>query len=118
MKTLIKLEEAAKLIASWCLTLQLGFHWWSFLLWLIAPDISILAYAVNTRVGAAAYNLFHHQGLAILVGLAGLFLQNTGLQFAGLILFGHSSLDRIMGYGLKYGDDFKHTHLGWIGPAK
>ncbi|WP_206365138.1 DUF4260 family protein [Sphingobacterium corticibacterium] len=23
-------------------------------------------------------------------------------------------MDRIFGYGLKYLDDFKHTHLGWI----
>jgi hypothetical protein len=30
-------------------------------------------------------------------------------------LLGHSSFDRVLGYGLKYDDDFKHTHLGWIG---
>lgn len=24
-------------------------------------------------------------------------------------------MDRIFGYGLKYSDDFKHTHLGMIG---
>jgi len=31
------------------------------------------------------------------------------------VLYGHSSFDRLCGYGLKYVDDFKHTHLGWIG---
>ncbi len=112
---MIQLEELAKLAASYLLTFELGFHWWSFWVWLLAPDISILAYAVNTRVGAVVYNLFHHQGLALGVALAGLLTQNTALQFAGLVLFGHSSLDRILGYGLKFGDDFKHTHLGWIG---
>ncbi len=24
-------------------------------------------------------------------------------------------MDRIFGYGLKFGDNFHHTHLGWIG---
>ena len=30
-------------------------------------------------------------------------------------LFGHSSFDRIMGYGLKHEDAFQNTHLGKIG---
>ena len=37
------------------------------------------------------------------------------LMFAGTILLGHSSLDRVFGYGLKYPDSFKATHLGMIG---
>ena len=37
------------------------------------------------------------------------------LMFAGTILFGHSSFDRVMGYGLKHEDAFQNTHLGWIG---
>lgn len=118
MNTLIKLEEVAKFLGAYTLALQSGFPWWSFLAWLLAPDISILAYAVNTRVGAIAYNLFHHQGLAVAMALAGLYLNDGNLQFAGLIVFGHSALDRALGYGLKYSDDFKHTHLGWIGKGK
>ena len=27
-------------------------------------------------------------------------------------------MDRIFGYGLKFGDNFHHTHLGWIGKGK
>ena len=30
-------------------------------------------------------------------------------------LFGHSSFDRVMGYGLKHEDSFQNTHLGGIG---
>jgi len=30
-------------------------------------------------------------------------------------LFGHSSFDRVMGYGLKHEDAFQNTHLGRIG---
>jgi hypothetical protein len=44
-------------------------------------------------------------------------------MLAGTILLGHSSLDRVLGYGLKYPDSFQNTHLGVIGrkrtiPAK
>ena len=27
----------------------------------------------------------------------------------------HASFDRVFGYGLKYEDAFRHTHLGMIG---
>jgi hypothetical protein len=37
------------------------------------------------------------------------------LQLIGVILLGHSSLDRALGYGLKYEDSFQNTHLGRIG---
>ena len=30
-------------------------------------------------------------------------------------LLGHSSFDRVFGYGLKHEDAFQHTHLGRIG---
>jgi len=114
MKTTLKLEEAAKFIFSYYLTVQLGFSWWVFWAWLLAPDIGLIGYLVNTKVGAALYNLCHHQGLAVGIWMAGLYVGDPNLQFAGILLFGHSSMDRIIGYGLKYEDNFKHTHLGWI----
>lgn len=115
MKNLLKLEELAKFALAFILTLWLGFAWWMFFLWLLAPDLSMLGYLVNSKVGAWTYNFFHHQALAIVIGLSGLYLANVELQFAGLVLFGHSAMDRAFGYGLKYNDDFKHTHLGGIG---
>jgi Domain of unknown function (DUF4260) len=45
----------------------------------------------------------------------GSFLHLEWTQAAGLIILGHSSFDRILGYGLKYSDAFQHTHLGMIG---
>ncbi|MDA1193538.1 MAG: DUF4260 family protein, partial [Candidatus Poribacteria bacterium] len=35
----------------------------------------------------------------------------------GAILIGHSAFDRLLGYGLKYPDAFKHTHLDGFDPA-
>lgn len=115
MTNLIKLEQLALFGLSIFLFSQTGFKWWWFPALLLLPDISMLGYLVNKKAGAWMYNLFHHQGLAILVLCLGWQLDLYWLQLAGIILLGHSSMDRIFGYGLKYPDDFKHTHLGWIG---
>jgi hypothetical protein len=115
MNSLIKLEELAKMFYAYWLSIQIGYAWWVFLAWLLAPDLSMIGYLVNTKIGAWLYNLVHHQALAIGVGILGFYLGNTSLEFAGILLFGHSAMDRAFGYGLKYEDNFKHTHLGWIG---
>lgn len=111
MKNLIRLEEALMLKT------HLSYDWWLYWVLFLTPDIGMLGYVINTRVGAFTYNLFHHKGLAIALLLAGIYLVNEPLQFIGLLLFGHSSFDRMLGYGLKYSDNFQHTHLGLIGKA-
>jgi hypothetical protein len=93
----------------------LPFAGWVFWAFLLTPDLSMLGYLINTRIGAVLYNLIHHKGIAIALYLAGFFLVIHELTLAGVVLFAHSSMDRVFGYGLKYNDDFKHTHLGWIG---
>ncbi|MBC5992514.1 DUF4260 domain-containing protein [Pontibacter cellulosilyticus] len=115
MKSILKLEEIARFILAYTLSLYLGYSWWLFFALLLAPDLSMTGYLFGTRAGAWLYNIFHHQGIAIVVGIAGLFLGETWLQLAGLILYGHSAMDRALGYGLKYNESFKHTHLGLIG---
>ena len=91
---------------------QLEYVWWVYLALILTPDIGMIGYAVNTKLGAITYNLFHHKGIAIAIGCLGFYLSIPELQLAGIILFGHASMDRIFGYGLKYPDHFKHTHLG------
>lgn len=118
MKIILKLEEAAVFALCWYGTLYLGFSWWTFPAWLLVPDVSMIGYAVNTRIGAALYNLVHHRAVAALAFVAGLAGGGEQWLFAGLLLAGHISMDRIFGYGLKFSDDFKHTHLGWIGKAE
>jgi hypothetical protein len=113
MKTHLKLEEFAMFAAAYIGTLMIGFDWWVFWAFLLAPDIGMLGYLVNTKTGAAVYNLFHSKLLGILLAVIGLYLiENSILAFSGMLIFGHSSMDRIFGYGLKYSDSFKNTHLG------
>ena len=93
---------------------QTDFVWWWYLVLILAPDIGILGYLVNSRIGAITYNLFHHKAIAVAVLICGWYFQHDWTTLAGIILFGHSSLDRVFGYGLKYFDDFNHTHLGTL----
>jgi Domain of unknown function (DUF4260) len=117
MKNLIKLEEAAMFLLSIILISRLPYAWYWWLIWILAPDLSMIAYLGGNRVGAIGYNLVHHKAVAIALYTAGLFTHHPALEFAGLILFGHSSMDRGMGYGLKYFSGFGDTHLGRIGKA-
>jgi hypothetical protein len=117
INTAIKLEEAAKFLAAYLITLHLGYSWWIFFALLLLPDLSMLGYLFNSKAGAITYNIFHHQGIAIVVCLAGFTRQIDELILAGIILFGHSAMDRIFGYGLKYYKGFRFTHLGQIGKA-
>ena len=109
---ILKLEELGMLVFSIFLFTQLHFAWWTYPALFLAPDISMLGYLVNPRIGAYSYNLFHHKLLAVLVGATGYYLHDEWWMLAGILLFGHSSFDRILGYGLKYSDSFKNTHLG------
>ena len=115
MKNLLKLEEAAMFLLSISLLATLHYAWYWWLVWILAPDLSMIGYLGGNRVGAVCYNIVHHKGVAIAVYLAGLYTSSQALEFAGLILFGHSCMDRGMGYGLKYFSGFQHTHLGKIG---
>lgn len=115
MKTSLKLEELAFFILSLVVYSRLGTSWGLFALLLFAPDLSMVGYLAGTKAGALVYNVFHHRGLALLVFALGEYYGLSGLSLAGVILFAHSSLDRVLGYGLKFGDSFQHTHLGWIG---
>ncbi len=123
MKNLLRLEEAAQFL--FCLGWLITFHapWWCYPLLLLGPDISMLGYLVDARLGAICYNTFHHKGLALVAVLIGVQLSPDIFDvpvymFTGIILYGHASMDRIFGYGLKFGDNFHHTHLGWIGKGK
>jgi len=118
MINVLRFEELGQFILSIVLFSQLNYSWWAFPLCILLPDLSMLGYLYNTKSGAIFYNIFHHKLLAILVLTFGYWLNNQQLMLVGIILFGHAAMDRIFGYGLKFSDDFKHTHLGWIGGNK
>lgn len=118
MKVLIKLEEASLLILGIFMFSTLDMNWWLFVALFFVPDLSMLGYLSGPKSGAWMYNMIHHRGIAVMIYLAGVFIKNEALQFSGILLFSHSSFDRMFGYGLKHEKGFHFTHLGTIGREK
>jgi hypothetical protein len=115
MKTLVRLEEFGLFLFSIYLFALLPFPWWYFPLLFFVPDLGMLGYLAGPRLGAFVYNFVHHRALAVTCYATGVWLGMPVLALGGVIIFAHSSLDRAMGYGLKFTDGFNNTHLGTIG---
>jgi len=118
MKNVIKVEEVFMLGLAVYLFTGLEAAWWWYPVLFLAPDLGMIGYLGGPRSGAFTYNFVHHKGLAVILYVLGAVLSSTVLQLIGVVILGHSSFDRVMNYGLKYADDFKHTHLGWIGGSE
>ena len=115
MKNLIKIEELFLFGLALFLFSGLDYSWGWYALLFFAPDLSILGYLANPCLGSWTYNFIHHKGLAVVLYVLGSLLSIPWLMFAGTIILGHSSFDRVFSYGLKYPDAFQNTHLGRIG---
>lgn len=112
MNMLLKAEYLAVFGLSVFLFAMLPYAWWWYPVLLLVPDVGMLGYLVNTRVGAVTYNLTHWMLLAVALFVFGFLNEYSFIALTGVIMLGHSALDRALGYGLKYPDSFKHTHLG------
>ncbi len=111
MKNLLRLEEIALFGLSIYLFSLLEYSWWLFPLLLLLPDIGMVGYIANSKAGAFVYNVVHHRGISVAIYILGALVDQSILQLLGVILFAHSTMDRVFDFGLKYADGFKHTHL-------
>lgn len=108
---MLRIEGAALLLATVTVYLWLGFRIWYYPLFLLTPDLSMLAYLFGAQAGSQGYNLVHTTLLPLALGAGSLLLGwNPGIM-AALIWLGHIGMDRMFGYGLKLPTGFKHTHL-------
>src|SRR5215203_2197797 len=116
MKNLIRLEEFGILIVSIVVLYKLNMNisWWLYIILFLSPDIGMVGYLFNTKVVAFTYNFFHHKAVAGILLVIGIILVNDYLLFIGSLLFAHSAFDRVLGFGLKYPDNFKHTNIGYV----
>lgn len=114
-KILLRLEGLCILLISLLFYSTSGFSWSLFGWLFLVPDIALLGYLFNPRVGSVAYNITH--SLLIPLGLAavGVILGVSLALSLATIWIAHIGFDRALGYGLKYGSGFTHTHLGRIG---
>ena len=113
-RILLHLEGLAVLLFSLYLYSDFQFSWVLFIVLIFAPDVSMVGYLINKKVGAVLYNFIHTYSLALLVIVCGLLFSNQLVLALGLVLTAHIGMDRMLGYGLKYPTDFKDTHLNRV----
>ena len=114
--------------------------WYTFAALLLLPDLGMVGYLVpssssssttgstggtsgpaattTTTVGAAIYNALHTETPPIMllcVALARGGRDGTMATGWALVWLAHIGMDRMFGFGLKYGTGFGDTHLGRIG---
>lgn len=111
----MRTEGAVLVAVSAFIYAEYGRSWILFAVLLLAPDIGMLGYLADTRVGAVTYNLMHtYLGPGILLVMSVAVDSPLTISIA-FIWFAHIGFDRALGYGLKHTDAFGHTHLGFIG---
>ncbi len=115
MKNLLKLEDFAFFVLGIFFFSMLSYTWWWFIVLFFLPDIFMVGYLINPKIGAWVYNLVHHYGISILLIIAGYVLFLNPVSLAGAIILSHVAFDRLLGFGLKYETSFNDTHLGKIG---
>ena len=111
---LLRIEEAGLLAAAVLLYAHFHFSWLLFAVLFLAPDLSMLGYLANPRVGSALYNLGHTLFLPLALFVAAYTAHRPLLLAVAIIWAGHIAFDRLLGYGLKYPAHFKDTHLQHI----
>ncbi|CAM3282005.1 DUF4260 domain-containing protein [Empedobacter stercoris] len=114
MKTILKAEQVIILILAIFTYAQFQFSWILFAVLFFSPDIMMLGYLINNKIGAISYNLVHSYIFSIGLILIGLMVNSNFSLKVGLICTAHIAFDRILGYGLKTYKGFKSTHLGDI----
>ncbi|MGZ4981870.1 MAG: DUF4260 domain-containing protein [Methylobacter sp.] len=115
VRAVLRLEGLCVLIAAVVAYSKFGLGWDIFALFFLAPDLALLGYLADPKIGAISYNLAHSYIGAVVCLVAGVILPAPTVLCIGLIWCAHIGFDRALGYGLKYSSGFGFTHLGRIG---
>ena len=108
---MLRVEDACLLAGAVWLYVHLAYGWWMFGLLFLVPDLFMLGFLVNKGVGAAIYNLAHWLVWPLTLIAVGYGEGRMKLVAVGLIWVSHITLDRMLGYGMKYPTGFKETHV-------
>ncbi|HSW79630.1 MAG TPA: DUF4260 domain-containing protein [Candidatus Saccharimonadales bacterium] len=111
-----RVEATVVFIATIFFYIHLHFNVLLLILLILSVDVFALGYTTkNNRIGAHIYNIGHSFIIPPVLLVLGTLLHNNIFIGGGLIWIAHITMDRMLGYGLKYETDFKDTHLGQIG---
>jgi hypothetical protein len=108
---LLQAEGAAILAATLYFYAQGHRSWELFALLFLWPDLFMLGFLANSKVGTALYNLVHTEIGPIALLLSAWILPAPQLVPYALIWLSHQGFDRMLGFGLKYPTHFGESHL-------
>ena len=108
---LLRIEGAALFALTLYLYHSTGRSWGLFLLLFLWPDVFMLGYLSNVRLGASLYNIAHTVAFPVLLAGVSYTLHSEKPLVFALIWLAHIEFDRALGFGLKYPTYFKDTHL-------
>ena len=114
-KLLLRLEGLVLFAAGLAAFFYLKQSVWIFAGLILVPDLSMAAYFAGPKPGAIAYDIFHTTIGPLLLAIYGVLFGELFAQVLASVWLAHIGLDRALGYGLKYANDFRDTHLGRIG---
>ena len=112
---ILRLEGLAAAALSAVFYARTDASWWLFAALWLTPDLSMLGYLAGANWGARIYNAIHTYITPATLAVSALLLHTPALVPVALIWINHIGVDRLMGYGLKYPNGFKWTHLGKLG---
>ena len=110
---LLRLESLLVLSAT-VLAYSLALHgpWWLFAALFLLPDLSLAGYLFpDKRIAALLYNAIHSYLLPLLLALGAWRLADLRLGQIAAIWIAHIAFDRLLGFGLKFPQAFKPTHI-------
>jgi hypothetical protein len=114
-RLILRGEGAALLAAAAAAYTMTDLSWWFFAALFLAPDLFMLGYLADRRTGSTLYNIGHTTILPLALVAAGLATDASWLIGLGLVWLAHIGFDRMIGYGLKYPEAFRSSHLGTLG---
>lgn len=111
VKKVLHAEYGVAFILLLSIYVHLDFSLWLFFLLLLVPDVTMVGYFINEKIGATLYNTGHNLILPIICCGLSMSFSNENVLMLSLIWLAHILMDRCLGYGLKYPQSFKETHL-------
>jgi len=114
VRTWLKAEGLSVLTLSVLLYWHSESNWWMFIGLLLTPDLAMLPYLLNPRVGSLSYNIVHSYLLPLGLATVAIAVYRVGMLPFLCIWTAHIGMDRFLGYGLKYSTSFGRTHLGTL----
>lgn len=110
-RLLLRLEGLVLFACAIALYLREDYSILALVILFLAPDLSFLGLAGGPRLGAVAYDAAHtYVGPILLASVSAIAEWDAGVTL-GLIWLAHIGIDRALGYGLRYPDAFRETHL-------